>query len=78
LVLFGVISQPELNALGRAVPETVEQMYEHVAAIEMIHLRELLLARLRRQGILALELPPGVLATTVVNRYLDIKERSLL
>jgi uncharacterized protein (DUF58 family) len=78
LVLFGVISQPELNALGRAVPKTVEQMYEHAAAIEMIHLRELLLARLRQQGILALELPPGKLATTVVNRYLDIKERSLL
>jgi uncharacterized protein (DUF58 family) len=78
LVLFGVISQPELNALGRAVPKNVEQMYEHVAAIEMIHRRELLLARLRQQGILALELPPGKLATTVVNRYLDIKERSLL
>jgi uncharacterized protein (DUF58 family) len=78
LVLFGVISQPELNALGRAIPENVKEMYEHTAAIEMIHRRELLLSRLRQQGILALELPPGTLATTVVNRYLDIKERSLL
>ena len=78
LVLFGVISQPELNALGRAIPENVQEMYEHVAAIEMIHRRELLLSRLRQQGILALELPPGTLATTVVNRYLDIKERSLI
>jgi uncharacterized protein (DUF58 family) len=78
LVLFGVISQPELNALGRLIPENVQQMYEHAAAIEMIHRRELLLSRLRQQGILALELPPGTLATTVVNRYLDIKERSLL
>jgi len=78
LVLFGVISQPELNALGRAVPQNVQEMYEHAAAIEMIHRRELLLSRLRQQGILALELPPGTLATTVVNRYLDIKERSLL
>jgi uncharacterized protein (DUF58 family) len=78
LVLFGLISQPELNALGRAVPKTVNEMYEHAAAIEMIHRRELLMARLRQQGILALELPPGKLATTVVNRYLDIKERSLL
>jgi len=78
LVLFGVISHPELNALGRAIPENVQKMYEHAAAIEMIHRRELLLSRLRQQGILALELPPGSLATTVVNRYLDIKERSLL
>jgi uncharacterized protein (DUF58 family) len=78
LVLFGVISQPELNALGRAIPNNVREMYEHAAAIEMIHRRELLLSRLRQQGILALELPPGTLATTVVNRYLDIKERSLI
>lgn len=78
LVLFGVISQPELNALGRAVPKTVEEMYEHTAAIEMIHRREVLLARMRQQGVLALELSPGTLATGVINRYLDIKERSLL
>jgi uncharacterized protein (DUF58 family) len=78
LVLFGVISQPELNALGRVVPDNIQEMYEHAAAIEMIHRRELLLSKLRQRGILALELPPGALATTVVNRYLDIKERSLL
>jgi uncharacterized protein (DUF58 family) len=78
LVLFGVISQPELKALGRAVPDTVTEMYEHAAAIEMIHRRELLLRRLRQQGILALELQPGMLATGVINRYLDVKERSLL
>jgi uncharacterized protein (DUF58 family) len=78
LVLFGVISQPELNELGRTTPSTVDQMYEHAAAIEMIHRRELLLARMRQGGVLALELPPTRLATGVINNYLDIKERSLL
>lgn len=78
LVLFGVISQPELGELGRAVPQDIKEMYEHAAAIEMIHRRELLLARLRQQGVFALELTPGALATSIINRYLDIKERSLL
>ncbi len=78
LVLFGVISQPELNALGRKSPDNVEEMYEHAAAIEMIHRRELLLRRLRQQGVMALEVSPGGLATEIVNRYLDIKERGLL
>lgn len=78
LVLFGVISQPELNALGRREPANVAEMYEHAAAIEMIHRRELLLRRLRQQGVMALEIPPRGLATEIVNRYLDIKERSLL
>jgi uncharacterized protein (DUF58 family) len=78
LVLFGVISQPELNALGRKSPENIVQMYDHAAAIEMIHRRELLLRRLRQQGVMAMEVSPGGLATEIVNRYLDIKERSLL
>ena len=78
LVLFGVIAQPELNALGRKSPDTITEMYEHAAAIEMIHRRELLLRRLRQQGVMAMEIPPRGLATEIVNRYLDIKERSLL
>jgi uncharacterized protein (DUF58 family) len=78
LVLFGVIGQPELNALGRKAPDSVAEMYEHAAAIEMIHRRELLLRRLRQQGVMAMEVPPRGLATEIVNRYLDIKERSLL
>lgn len=78
LVLFGVIAQPELSALGRAVPDTVAEMYEHAAAIEMIHRRELLLRRMRQHGVLALEIVPGALSTTIINRYIEVKERSLL
>ncbi len=78
LVLFGAISQPELNALGRKEPESVAEMYDHAAAIEMIHRRELLMRRLRQQGVMAFDISPGGLATEIVNRYLDIKERSLL
>jgi uncharacterized protein (DUF58 family) len=78
LVLFGVIGQPELAELGRKKPEDVEQMYEHAAALEMIHRRELLLRRMRQHGILALELAPGGLSTSLVNHYLETKERGLL
>jgi uncharacterized protein (DUF58 family) len=78
LVLFGVIGQPELGELGRTPPADVEQMYEHAAALEMIHRRELLLRRMRQQGILALELAPSGLSTTLVNHYLETKERGLL
>ncbi len=53
-------------------------MYEHAAALEMIHRRELLLRRMRQQGILALELAPGGLSTALVNHYLETKERGLL
>lgn len=78
VVLFGVISQPELREIGSAVPKTVADMYEHAAAVEMIQRRELLLRRMRQQGVLAVELAPSGLSTALVNQYLDTKERGLL
>jgi uncharacterized protein (DUF58 family) len=78
LVMFGAISQPELAAVGNAVPKNVDEMYEHAAAVEMIQRRELLMRRMRQQGILALELAPGTLTTSLVNNYLETKDRGLL
>jgi len=78
LVLFGVISQPDLRELAARPPQNAREMYHHMAAEEMIQRRELLLGRLRQQGALAVEFDPGRLSTALVNHYLDIKERSLL
>jgi len=78
LVLFVVIGQPDLNELAAQRPENVDQMYQIVAAQEVVHRRELLLARLRERGALAMETSSGKLSTTVVNSYLEIKQRSQL
>jgi uncharacterized protein (DUF58 family) len=78
LVLFAAVGQPDLNELAARRPETEEDMFRYIAAIEIIQRRELLLRRLRQQGVLALELMPGVLASALVNQYLDIKDRSLI
>jgi uncharacterized protein (DUF58 family) len=78
LVLFVVIGQPDLNALAAKEPEDVVAMYETAAAQEMVHRRELLLARLRERGALAMETSSSKLSTTVVNSYLEIKQRSQL
>ena len=78
LVLFVVIGQPDLNELAARDPENVDAMYETAAAQEVVHRRELLLARLRERGALALETSSSKLSTTVVNSYLEIKQRSQL
>jgi uncharacterized protein (DUF58 family) len=78
VVLFAALAQPELAELAESAPQTVEDLYRHVAAQEMVQRRDLLLARLRSRGALALELAPGKLSTELVNHYLDIKERSLI
>jgi uncharacterized protein (DUF58 family) len=78
LVVFAAVGQPELGQLLAQRPATVEEMYRYVAAQEMVERRQLLLHRLRRQGALTLEVTPGLLASAIVNRYLEVKERTLL
>jgi uncharacterized protein (DUF58 family) len=78
LVLFAAIGQPDLYERVAQRPESEEEMFRYIAAIEIVQRRELLLRRLRQQGVLAMELMPGALAASLVNRYLDIKDRSLI
>jgi uncharacterized protein (DUF58 family) len=78
LVLLGIIGQPELRGLVAATPENTSEMYRYTAALEIVQRRDLLLRRLRQQGVLTLEMDPARLSTALVNRYLEVKERSLL
>ena len=78
LVLFIVIGQPDLGELAASRPENEDQMYQVAAAQEMVHRRELLLARLRERGALALEVDSGSVSPVLVNSYLQIKERNRL
>jgi uncharacterized protein (DUF58 family) len=78
LVLFVVIGQPDLNDLAAKQPTDVDEMYATAAAQEVVHRRELLLARLRERGALAVETSSNKLSTLLVNSYLEIKQRSQL
>ncbi|HXN73882.1 MAG TPA: DUF58 domain-containing protein [Candidatus Acidoferrales bacterium] len=78
LVVFSAMSQPDLADLAQTTPQTPEDMYRHAAALEISHRRDLLLRGLRQRGIFAFELVPGMLASSLVNQYLDIKDRNLL
>jgi uncharacterized protein (DUF58 family) len=78
LIVFAAMGQPDLNALAAATPETTEDMYRHVAALEIADRRSVLLRALRQRGVLVLELMPGMLASALVNQYMDVKERGLL
>ena len=78
LVLFAAVGQPDLNERVARRPDSEEDMFRYIAAIEIVQRRELLLRRLRQRGVLAMELMPGALAASLVNQYLDIKDRSLI
>jgi uncharacterized protein (DUF58 family) len=78
LVIFIVIAQPEVKRQAAITPDNPQQMYETVAAQEMVFRRELLLGRLREHGALCLEVAPHELSAAVLNQYLSVKERNLV
>jgi uncharacterized protein (DUF58 family) len=77
LVLFVVIGQPDLQRVAMRRAATADEMYETAAAQEVVHRRDVLLARLRSQGALALE-AGAKLSPALVNAYLDVKQRNRL
>jgi uncharacterized protein (DUF58 family) len=78
LVLFVVIGQPDLAALAASEPDSVTNMYRTTAAQEALHRREVLLGKLRQRGALAVEVRSAMASATVVNSYLQVKQRNLL
>jgi len=78
VLLFVAMAQPEVEALATGWPKNVEQMFRASAAQELTSRRELLLARLREQGALTLDLDPTQLTSAVLNQYLRVKERAMV
>ena len=68
LVLFVVIGQPDLGELAAKTPRSESEMYQVAAAQEMVHRRELLLARLRERGALAMEVSSGAVSPVLGER----------
>ena len=78
VLLFVAMAQPEVEAISNSWPKNVEQMFRASAAQELTGRRELLLARLREQGALTLDLDPERLTSAVLNQYLRVKERAMV
>ena len=78
LLLFVVPAQEEMTALVAEPPRDTTLMFERAAAQEMLHRRELLLARLRSRGALTVQASAAGITTAALNRYLEVKEAGLL
>jgi uncharacterized protein (DUF58 family) len=78
VLLFVAMAQPDVTAIANARPKNMEEMFRASAAQELTTRRELLLARLRDQGALTLDLDPAQLTSAVLNQYLRVKERAMV
>lgn len=78
VLLFVAMAQPEVERIAATRPASIDEMFRAAAAQEMAARRELLLARLREQGALTLDLDPEKLTSVVLNQYLTVKERAMV
>jgi len=78
LVLVVAMSDPAVLSARDAPINTTDRAYEWAAAEEFVASRRESFELLRRGGVLGLDVVAGRLSPTLVERYLELKERALL
>jgi uncharacterized protein (DUF58 family) len=78
LPLVVTISDRDLKAAVRDVPTTVPDLFTQSVAEEIMHQREAALRLVEAQGGLALDVTAAALAPSLLEKYLQVKERGLL
>lgn len=78
LVMVVAMSDPEVLAARDAPIADVERVYQWAAAEELLAARRSSFEQLRRGGVQGLDVEAGRLSPSLVERYLELKERALL
>jgi uncharacterized protein (DUF58 family) len=78
LPLVVTISDPDIHAATHQQPHDSLTVYQRAAAAQLLDERQVALDNLRRQGVLTLDVPANQLSMAVINRYLELKGRTLL
>ncbi|HBL25600.1 MAG TPA: DUF58 domain-containing protein [Acidobacteria bacterium] len=75
LVIFVALRDPGLQAVAAAEPADLRQLNRAVVAGALLREREVVLQRLRGQGIQAIDATPAQVHPRLINTYLEIKRR---
>ena len=78
LPLVVTISDPDVVQASRLQPTDSLSVYQRAAASQLLDERQVTLDHLRRQGVLTLDVPANQLSIAVINRYLELKAKTLL
>lgn len=78
LPLIVTISEPGIHAAAHQRPRTSLAAYQRAAAGKLLDQRRMALDRMQKQGVLTLDVPADQLTTAVINRYLELKGKTLL
>ncbi len=78
LPLVVTISDPDVHAAAGQVPTDTLSAYQRASAAHVLDERRLVLDTLRKRGVLTLDVPANQLSLAVINRYLELKGRTML
>jgi uncharacterized protein (DUF58 family) len=78
LVLVVALTDPDLLAARDSAITSPERAYEWAAVEELLAARRESFEILRRGGVYSLEARAGQLSPVVIERYLELKDRSLV
>ncbi len=72
------ISDPTVIQLARQAIDNSETLHQRTVAEQLLEERKLSLERLRRQGVLTLDVPADEISVSVINKYLEIKTKTMI
>lgn len=78
LPLVVTISDPDVHAAANQQPTNSLSVYQRASAAQMLDERRIVLDTLRKRGVLTLDVPANQLSLAVINRYLELKSRTML
>jgi uncharacterized protein (DUF58 family) len=78
LPLVVTISDPDVHAVAAARPLDSAAVYQRALAEKLLEERRVTLETLARRGALTLDVPAEKLTVAVINKYLELKARTLL
>jgi uncharacterized protein (DUF58 family) len=78
LPLVVTISDPDIHAAARQRPLNSLAVYQRAAAEQLLDERRVALEQMARRGVLTLDVPANRLSMAVINRYLELKARTML
>jgi uncharacterized protein (DUF58 family) len=78
LPLVVTISDPDVHAAARQQPHDSLAVYQRATAAQILDERRVVLDTLRKRGVLTLDVPANQLSMAVINRYLELKGKTML
>lgn len=78
LPLVVTISDPDVYSASQQVPVDTLSVYQRASAAHMLDERRLILDTLRKRGVLTLDVTANQLSLAVINRYLELKAKTML